>query len=152
MAETESNRESFRQKEDIKAKFPFTITTVDAETNDKILNDFKGELYIFIALLSTNTTRFHLGQRDGFVQVGPKKYFFPRAFVEHADRLYNFKARADDIWIATHPRSGTTMTQELVWIIANNYDMKRARSERLAKRFSFFEYAQYTYGTRRNFK
>lgn len=79
------------------------------------------------------------GEKDGFVQVGPKKYLFPSTFAKHAEHFYNFQARHDDIWIATFPRSGTTWTQELVWMIANDLDYDRAQRELLTKRSPFFE-------------
>lgn len=79
------------------------------------------------------------GEKDGFVQVGPKKYLFPGTFAKHAEHFYNFQARNDDIWIATYPRSGTTWTQELVWMIANDLDYERAQQELLTKRSPFFE-------------
>lgn len=80
------------------------------------------------------------GEKDGFVQVGPKKFLFPGTFKKHADHFYNFKARADDIWIATYPRSGTTWTQELTWMIANDLDYDGAQRDFLTKRSPFFEY------------
>lgn len=79
------------------------------------------------------------GEKDGFVQVGPKKFLFPGTFKKHADHFYNFKARADDIWIATYPRSGTTWTQELTWMIANDLDYDGAQRDFLTKRSPFFE-------------
>lgn len=80
------------------------------------------------------------GEKDEFVQVGPKKFLFPGTFKKHADHFYNFKARADDIWIATYPRSGTTWTQELTWMIANDLDYDGAQRDFLTKRSPFFEY------------
>lgn len=82
---------------------------------------------------------FFIGEKDGFVQVGPKKYLFPGTFKKHAEHFYNFKAREDDIWIATYPRSGTTWTQELVWMIANDLDYEAAQRDFLTKRSPFFE-------------
>lgn len=82
------------------------------------------------------------GEKDGFVQVGPKKYLFPGTFKKHAEHLYNFKARKDDIWIATYPRSGTTWTQELVWMIANDLDYEAAQRDFLTKRSPFFEWVK----------
>lgn len=82
---------------------------------------------------------FFSGEKDGFVQVGPKKYLFPATFRKHAEHFYNFQARPNDVWIATFPRSGTTWTQELVWMIANNLNYDGAQSELLTKRSPFFE-------------
>lgn len=91
----------------------------------------------------THFVCFHIfrlaGEKDGFVQVGPKKYLFPGTFKKHAEHFYNFKARADDIWIATYPRSGTTWTQELTWMIANDLDYDGAQRDFLTKRSPFFE-------------
>lgn len=80
-----------------------------------------------------------LGERDGFVQVGPSKYFFPQQFRENADNYYNFKGRSSDIWVSTFPRSGTTWTQEMVWLIGNNLDFYKAKNDYLTNRFPFFE-------------
>jgi len=79
------------------------------------------------------------GERTGFVQVGPEKYFFPHKYKEQAEHYYNFKARPDDIWISTLPRSGTTWTQEMIWLIANNLDFEQAEQRLLTERFPFFE-------------
>lgn len=80
-----------------------------------------------------------IGEKDGYVQVGPKKYTFPANFVKHANHFYNFQAREDDIWIVTFPRSGTTWTQELVWMIAHDLDYDGAQRELLTARSPFFE-------------
>lgn len=79
------------------------------------------------------------GEKNEFVQVGPKKYLFPGTFKKHAEHFYNFKSRSDDIWVATYPRSGTTWTQELVWMIANDLDYEAAQKDFLTKRSPFFE-------------
>ncbi|CAD7091120.1 unnamed protein product [Hermetia illucens] len=101
--------------------FPYEINDLDPEINAELLEYFHGE-------------------RTGFVQVGPQKYFFPSKYKEAAEYFYNFQARPDDIWIATFPRSGTTWTQELVWLLANDLDYETAQREPLTKRFPFFEF------------
>ncbi|KAL5275453.1 hypothetical protein ACFFRR_001369 [Megaselia abdita] len=102
-------------------KFPFEINDISDALNRTLLDYFKGE-------------------RDGFVQVGPSKYFFPKQFKKNAESYYNFQARPSDIWVSTFPRSGTTWTQELVWLIGNNLDFERAKNELLTSRFPFFEF------------
>jgi len=94
---------------------------VDPVVNERLLKDFTGE-------------------NDGFVQVGPKKYVFPSTFRKHAENLYNFKARSNDIWIASFARAGTTLTQELVWLVANDLDYETAQREFLTKRSPMLEY------------
>lgn len=87
-------------------------------------------------MFSTATTQ---GEKTGFVQVGEEKWCFPSRYKEMAQHYYNFQSRPDDIWVATFPRSGTTWTQELVWMIANDVDYEGSQRTPLTERFPFFE-------------
>jgi len=49
----------------------------------------------------------------------------PRNFNLVSERLYNFTLRDDDIWIVTFPKTGTTWTQELVWMLVNDVDKEK---------------------------
>ncbi|XP_048507706.1 sulfotransferase 1C4 [Athalia rosae] len=93
--------------------------------------------------LDEKTTRRLLalftGERTGWVQVGEKKWFFPHRYVEQGSHFFNFKARPDDTWVVSYPRSGTTWTQELVWLICNDLDFDTARKVHLTERFPFLE-------------
>ena len=51
----------------------------------------------------------------------------PRMFEEKLKRIKNFELREDDIWIVTYPKCGTTWTQELVWTLANDVDLEKAK-------------------------
>ncbi|KAH8401610.1 hypothetical protein KR009_006778 [Drosophila setifemur] len=102
-------------------KFPHAIRDVEESTNAELMEYFHGE-------------------RTGFVQVGSEGYFFPHQFRDEAEKYYNFEARPDDIWIATVPRSGTTWTQELIWLLVNQLDFVEARRRPLTERFPFFEF------------
>ena len=64
----------------------------------------------------------------------------PRLFLPFADRLYNFEARDDDIWIVSFPKSGTTWTMEMVWMLVNNVDKEKA-AEPATLRIPFTEMA-----------
>ncbi|KAL0272061.1 UNVERIFIED_CONTAM: hypothetical protein PYX00_005178 [Menopon gallinae] len=97
------------------------IHDVDESLNEQLLKDFRGE-------------------RSGYLQVGHKKYFFPRKFAELAYDYKNFKCRREDVWVISFPRSGTTWTQEMVWLLCNNLDYEAARKAPLAERFPFLEY------------
>ncbi|EDW73746.1 uncharacterized protein Dwil_GK19529 [Drosophila willistoni] len=102
-------------------KFPYDIRELEPSINAELLQYFKGE-------------------RTGFVQVGPEGFFFPHKYKLEAENYYNFEARADDIWITTVPRSGTTWSQELIWLVANNLDFEKAQSRPLTERFPFLEF------------
>lgn len=80
------------------------------------------------------------GDIHGFVQVGPKKCILPVAYTKHAKKLHDIQARADDIFVCGHPRTGTTLIQEMVWLLAYDLDYERARRESLLKRSVRFEY------------
>jgi len=58
--------------------------------------------------------------------------------VEASKKIYDFKVRADDIWILTFPKCGTTWTQELVWQIVN-FDLEKSRKVSLHDRSPFLE-------------
>ncbi|XP_045478224.1 sulfotransferase 1B1-like [Harmonia axyridis] len=110
------------KKEKLDKEFPFEIKKVEESVNKQLLQDFTGE-------------------RTGFVQVGKKKWFFPSGFKDQAASFYNFEVRESDVWIVTFPRSGTTWTQEMVWLLANNLDYEKAAEVPLVARFPFLEFS-----------
>jgi len=110
------------QKKKCQSKYPFEIVPIDPVIEKELLRDFTGE-------------------KDGYVHVGPHKFTYPRTFVKHAENYYNFQAREDDIWVVTFPRSGTTWTLELVWMIAHDLDYERGQRELLGQRAPFFEWS-----------
>ncbi|XP_047505340.1 luciferin sulfotransferase-like [Pieris napi] len=68
------------------------------------------------------------------VHVGPKRYLFPSGYKELGPQYYNFKLRSDDIFIVGLPRSGTTWSQEMIWLLNNNLDYDRAKATVLSER------------------
>ncbi|XP_063916844.1 sulfotransferase 1E1-like [Zophobas morio] len=120
-------KDAFHNNNDVEwLKFPFQINDLDDKTNEELLNHFTGE-------------------RTGFVQVGPKKWFFPSGYRKNAEIYYNFQARPSDVWVITFPRSGTTWTQELVWLLSNNLDYERAFQTPLDARFPFLEFSSFVH-------
>lgn len=98
-----------------------------------------------------------LDPMGGMICVGPHNMVLPTRYRDVAEEIYNFEPREDDVWIATFPRSGrytqdkwffykfsstyilgTTVTQELIWLIANDLDFEGAR-EHLIVRFPYLE-------------
>ncbi|KDR11875.1 sulfotransferase 1C4 [Zootermopsis nevadensis] len=108
------------------SEYPLEIFDIDEELNVRLLHDFTGE-------------------RTGFVQVGPDKWFLPRKYKDQAANFYNLQVRPDDTWVVTYPRSGTTWTQEMVWLIANNLDYETARRIPQTERFPFFEFSLFVH-------
>ncbi len=47
------------------------------------------------------------------------KIAFNRGLVTEGHKLRAFKVRDDDIWLASYCKSGTTLTQELLWQVVN---------------------------------
>ncbi|XP_075969856.1 sulfotransferase 4 [Anticarsia gemmatalis] len=103
-------------------EFPFEIKDVEPEQTKKLLEYFKGEF-------------------NGFVQVGPKKYFFPQKYRQEAANIYNMPVRPSDVFVTSYPRSGTTWTQELVWMVANDLDYEKSNAIPLTERYPFLEFS-----------
>ncbi|CAG9773792.1 unnamed protein product [Ceutorhynchus assimilis] len=115
-----------KQDFDDRLPFPYEIKTIDPELNEQILKDFSGE-------------------RTGFVQVGPKKWFFPSGYAKEAENYYNFELRPDDVIVATFPRSGTTWITEMVWLLCNDMDYEKAAEIPLVTRFPFLEFSSFVH-------
>ncbi|NXL92651.1 ST1C1 Sulfotransferase, partial [Alectura lathami] len=56
------------------------------------------------------------------------------------DQVWNFKARPDDVLIATYAKAGTTWTQEIVDMIQQNGDIEKCRRATTYKRHPFLEW------------
>ncbi|CAH0556713.1 unnamed protein product [Brassicogethes aeneus] len=80
---------------------------------------------------------------DDFVHVGPKRYMCSKLYEKYKDEIYNFQIKNTDVWVNSYGRSGTTVTQEMVWQICNNLDFEKASKTPLIERFPFFEFAIY---------
>ncbi|XP_014215952.1 sulfotransferase family cytosolic 1B member 1-like [Copidosoma floridanum] len=83
------------------------------------------------------------GEKTGWVQVGEKNWLFPYRYAEQGEGFFNFEARPSDVWVLSYPRSGTTWTQELVWLVANDMDFDTANTRLLAERFPFLEFSMF---------
>ncbi|CAG9783938.1 unnamed protein product [Diatraea saccharalis] len=101
--------------------FPYQIEDLPQEQAEHLMKYLKGEL-------------------TGFVRVGPKGYFFPHKYKNEAADIYNMPLRPSDIFISSYPRSGTTWTQELVWMVANNLDYAKSNEIPLTERYPFLEF------------
>lgn len=69
-----------------------------------------------------------------------KGVVLPEFIVEQFDDLQKFETRADDIWVISFPRSGTTWLQEIVYLINSNLKFDRANRILLDDRFPYLEF------------
>lgn len=76
--------------------------------------------------------------RKGYLEIGPNKVCLPIKYESFYDRIENFQVRSDDIFVITHPKTGTTWTQEMVWLINNDIDYEKAKAK-INQRFPFLE-------------
>lgn len=112
-------------------KYPFQVEKLD-EKSRKLLESFNQNLDV--------------------ARIGPKGYLQPNSI--HSPLgidLLNFQARKDDVWLFGFQRSGTTMTQEMLWLIKNDLDFEGAAKEIMDIRFPVFSHNLYMKGQTKNF-
>ncbi|CAB3235051.1 unnamed protein product [Arctia plantaginis] len=108
--------------------FPYDFKELEPEEKTKLLKAYK---------TSEPDHKFD------FVSIGPKKYKQLRTYCQDAANIYNMPVRSSDIFVISHQRSGTTMTQEIVWLLDNNFDYAEAKAKALHERFPFLEFFTY---------
>ena len=81
---------------------------------------------------------FEKGQ--SFIRTIPGYITMPLAFEKFQHRIKNWQVRQDDIYVLTFPKSGTTWTQELVWLLQNECNFEEANATLLDERFSFLDF------------
>ena len=67
-------------------------------------------------------------------------FYLPEFLSKSLEKFKEFKVRKDDIWIVSFPKSGTTWVQELVYLIENDCDFKKATQDSIENRSPFFDY------------
>ncbi|KOB70912.1 Retinol dehydratase [Operophtera brumata] len=88
-------------------------------------------------------SELHEGSPQECVRVGPKGYYLPKNYKEHASDILSMELKEGDIFVASYQRSGTTWTQELVWLVANNFDYEKAAAVPLTHRYPFLEHSMF---------
>ncbi|KAF7992187.1 hypothetical protein HCN44_001512 [Aphidius gifuensis] len=74
------------------------------------------------------------GKNHNFLRIGKNKYVVRDPWKEHGDVICNFKSKSNDVFVMTQPRSGTTVTTEMAWLLMNNLDYENAGKIRLEER------------------
>lgn len=65
--------------------------------------------------------------------------FLPIKCKKYLHQIENFTVLKDDIWGVSFAKTGSTWTQEMIWLMNNNLDYVTAREMQLFARFPFFE-------------
>lgn len=52
----------------------------------------------------------------------------PQAYREISQQVKNLKIRSDDVFLCSYPRTGSTWLQEILWLLGNDLDFKKAES------------------------
>ncbi|XP_049544014.1 luciferin sulfotransferase-like [Anopheles darlingi] len=69
----------------------------------------------------------------------PEPICLTKHYPRVAESIKQMQVRPDDVWIVTYPKSGTTWTQELVWLVCHGLDYQKAQEISLEERFPFIE-------------
>lgn len=67
-------------------------------------------------------------------------YVFPAMVIKSLPKVHTLKARPDDVFVVSFPKTGTTWVQEIVYLISTNLDFRSAAARNLEQRFPFLEY------------
>ncbi|XP_049943315.1 luciferin sulfotransferase-like [Schistocerca serialis cubense] len=85
----------------------------------------------------------------GLVKITPSNCTLPVEFMEDAQTILNLEVKPDDVWVVTFPKSGTTWTQELVWLLMNDLNFDLAKRTHLTDRFPFLELSSLATGRKK---
>ena len=72
-----------------------------------------------------------------------KSVFIAENILQVAEKKKYLKVFNDDVFVCSYPRSGTTLTQEMVWLMLNNFDFEGAKEKILDERFPELEYVEF---------
>ena len=81
-----------------------------------------------------------LQKGQSFIRTIPGCVTLPLAFDKYQRQIKNWQVRQDDVYVLTFPKSGTTWTQELVWLLHSDCNFEEAKAVPLDRRFPFMEF------------
>lgn len=67
-------------------------------------------------------------------------FVFPGMVIRSLPKVQALKARPDDIFVVSFPKTGTTWVQEIVYLIVTGLDFQSASERNMEQRFPFLEY------------
>jgi len=81
-----------------------------------------------------------LEKGQSFIRTVPGHVTLPLGFEKFKRPIKNWQVRNDDVYVLTFPRTGTTWTQELVWLLHNDCNFEEAKTVALDRRFPFLDW------------
>ena len=123
-----SPRRRFRPVRMTTLSYPHEFHDVDAETDALV-------------------RRLVPGLSEGAMTIGRDRYFYPKKPEEPFHKMYNYPVDERDVWVVTMPKCGTTWTQEMVWLIANDCDFQGAQRNLMPDRWNFLEMSNHVLGS-----
>lgn len=70
-----------------------------------------------------------------------KGFSLPSFAIKFLKEKSGFKAREDDVYVVSYPKTGTTWLQEIVYLIHSNLNFDGAAKQRLYERFPYIEHS-----------
>ena len=90
--------------------YPFKIRPLKNDVQKKIADDF-------------------VGYPNGLVSCNQWDFKLSATLTEDLmEELYNYPLDERDVWVVTPPKCGTTWSQEMIWLIANDLDYEGAKT------------------------
>jgi hypothetical protein len=69
-----------------------------------------------------------------------KNYLLPEQIVGKLNQIKKFEFNSDDLICVSFPKSGTTLLQEIVYLIQTNFDYQSAKQFDISERYKFIEW------------
>lgn len=102
--------------------YPYKLQQLDADTNKRI------------------SAAFH-GFPNGLQSANPWGFKLAATATEaDLEDFFNYPLDPRDIWLVSPPRTGTTWTSEMIWLLANDLDYEGAKSPLLPDRWNYLDW------------
>ena len=102
---------------DGRVTFPFKLIPLEENVQKNIAKDF-------------------LAHPNGLVSCNHWGFKLSATVTEkEMEEMYNHPLDPRDVWVMTPPKCGTTWTQEMVWLLANDLDYEGAKTPVLPNRY-----------------
>src|SRR5437868_8839042 len=69
-----------------------------------------------------------------------KNYLLPEQIIGKLNQIQNFEFNKNDLICISFPKSGTTLIQEIVYLIETNFNYESAKTIDISERYSFIEW------------